>query len=77
MELICETSPNSPTTKQNSEFTTNSEVSYVITKLSYVRGGSLQKVIDKVSNEGLLPGPFADPELRAKYHKVLLIPLGA
>ena len=37
----------------------------------------LQKVIDKDSEEGLVSGPFAEAELRAKYPQVLLNSSGA
>ena len=37
----------------------------------------MRKVIDKDLEEGLVSGPFTLEQLRDKYHKVLLNPLGA
>ena len=37
---------------------------------------ALQKAIGEDLGAGLASGPFAESELRAKYHKVLLISIG-
>ena len=41
-------------------------------KTVFGKADALQKVIGKDSEEGLVSGPFAESELRGKYHKVLL-----
>ena len=46
-------------------------------KTALGKEGDFGKVIDKDSAGGLVSGPFAESELRANYHQVLLNSLGA